>query len=358
LTQRAAGAHADVVRYSSRIPLVVLALFAACGDDPEPAADDGISLTGISVSVSDSTGIDPSLPDTMGKLDVLGSETDTAMTNGGDSSSDSGCKKVDLLFVIDNSGSMADGQANLVSSFPALIDGMRTELADTMGYNVGIISSDTYIGDITCAPLQDGNLITRTAGIDSSNNVCGPFSSGERYMTEADDLETQFACAAQIGTSGDGNERPMSSLVAALSPGLTGAGACNEGFLRDDALLVVVIITDEEDDHEVDGCMQDPQPGSPGEPAGWFQGVIAAKGGDESKVVVLSLVGPAEGPMCPLLDKCNGGIDGAEVAHRVIEFTEMFTYGTVGSICEPYGPIFVEAIGVIKSACDEFEPPG
>lgn len=338
----------------------MVALVFACGDDPEPAADDGISQS-ISLSVGDSTGIDPSgVSDTMDKLDVLGGDTENMMTNGPDTSSDSGCKKVDLLFVIDNSGSMADGQANLVSSFPALIDGMRTELADTMGYNVGVISSDTYIGDISCAPLQDGNLITRTAGIDSSNNICGPFSSGQRYMTEADDLETQFACTAQIGTSGDGNERPMSSLVAALSPALTGPGACNEGFLRDDALLVVVIITDEEDDpeDEAEACMQDPQPGSPGEPGGWFQGVIAAKGGDESKVVVLSLVGPDTDPMCPLLDKCNGGIDGAEVAHRVIEFTEMFTYGTVGSICEPYGPIFVEAISIIKSACDEFEPPG
>lgn len=75
-----------------RIPIFVFALVAACGDDPEPAADDGISLSGISVSISDSTGIDPSLPDTMGKLDVQGGETDIAMTNGPDTSSDSGCK--------------------------------------------------------------------------------------------------------------------------------------------------------------------------------------------------------------------------------------------------------------------------
>ncbi len=334
--------------------LTVLAL-AACGGDERPAADAGLSLTGISITSAGSTGIDSDDSDSADKLDVIGG--DGGATMGGDSSTDSGCKKVDLLFVIDNSGSMADEQINLVASFPALINGMRTELADTMGYNVGVISSDTYIGDISCAPLQDGNLITRTAGIDSSNNVCGPFASGKRYMTEADDLETAFACAAQIGTSGDGNERPMSALSAALSPALTGPGMCNEGFLRDDALLVVVLITDEEDDHEVDGCMQDPQPGSVGEPAQWFNDVIAAKGGDESKVVVLSLVGPSAQPQCPALDKCNGGIIGAEIATRVLAFTEMFTYGFVGPICEPYGPLFLDAIGVIKSACDEFEPP-
>jgi hypothetical protein len=177
-------------------------------------------------------------------------------------------------------------------------------------------------------------------------------------MTEADELETKFACVAQIGTGGDGNERPMAALSAALSPPINQPGACNEGFLRDDALLVVVIITDEQDDHETESCMSDPQPGSPGEPPGWFAAVTAAKGGDESKIVVLSLVGPQDEPKCPELDKCTGGIDGAEVGGRIIEFTEMFTYGFVGPICQPYGPFFVEAIGVIKSACDDFVPPG
>lgn len=338
--------------------VAVVAALAGCGDSDRGTDDGGaVSLTGISAGeVTGGPSGEVESADAGEKFDVLGSGD--AGGNGGDSSSDSGCKKVDLLFVIDNSGSMADEQINLVTSFPQLIDGMRSELADTQGYNVGVISSDTYTGDISCLPLQDGTLVTQTIGVDSSNATCGPFSSGKRYMTEADDLETKFACAAQIGTSGDGNERPMSALGDALSPALVGPGMCNEGFLRDDALLVVVIITDEEDDHEVDGCMQDPQQGSPGDPGVWFDDVIAAKGGDESKVVVLSLVGPSEQPQCPALDKCNGGIDGAEVATRVLQFTDMFTYGFVGPICEPFAPFFIEAISVIKSACDEFEPPG
>ncbi len=346
------GIQARASRTIAGVIVSALSWTAACGDERTPEQDDA-TASGISVSSSATTGIDPSgVSDTADKLDVLGG--DGGM--GGDSSSDAGCKKVDLLFVIDNSGSMADEQSNLAASFPSFITAMRQELADTNGYNVGVISSDAYAGDFSCS-LQDGVLITRTAGADASNANCGPFMSGGRYMNETDDLETKFGCVAKIGTSGDGNERPMTALSAALSPGLAGPGGCNEGFLRDDALLVVIIITDEEDDHEVDGCMQEPQPGSSGDPNGWFQAVIAAKGGDESKVVVLSLVGPAEQPQCPALDKCNGGIDGAEVATRIIEFTSMFTYGFVGPICEPYGPFFLEAIGVIKSACDDFEPP-
>jgi len=332
----------------------------ACGDggrESDETASGTLTLTGISASETEPTGIDPS-NDTLGKLDVLGGG-DAGGSGPVDTNGDSGCKKVDLLFVIDTSGSMADEQINLVQSFPALIDGMRTQLADTMGFNVGVITTDTYVFDLSCPMLQDGVLVTRTGGEDSSNMVCEPYASGLRFMTEADDLETKFACAAQVGTGGDGNERPMGALSAALSPSLNDPGACNEGFLRDDALLVVVIITDEEDDHEgtAEACDMLPQQGSPGEPPGWFAAVTAAKGGDEDSIVVLALVGPQDDP-CPTLDKCNGGIAGAEVATRILEFTNMFTYGFVGSICEPYGPFFVDAISVIKSACDDFQPPG
>ena len=153
----------------------------------------------------------------------------------------------------------------------------------------------------------------------------------------------------------------MQTLQAALSAELNGPDGCNEGFLRDDALLVIVIISDEEDDHELDGCLQTAQPGSDGEPPEWFAGVAAAKAGLEENIVVLSLIGPP-GPdpaMCPVLDKCSGGIEGAEVADRITQFTEMFTHGFVGRVCEPsYADFFHEAVAQIQTACDEFLPVG
>jgi hypothetical protein len=142
---------------------------------------------------------------------------------------------------------------------------------------------------------------------------------------------------------------------------MIGPGGCNEGFLRDDALLVVVLITDEEDDHEVEGCDQELEDGSKGEPADWFANVVAAKGGIESNVVVLALVGP-KGPnpaICPGLDKCAGGKLGAEVATRIMQFTHMFTNGFVGRVCAPsYASLFADAVALIDGACDDFEPIG
>jgi hypothetical protein len=339
------------------VPVSTLVLALACGGGDERETTDAVtSMTGITAVSATETGIadDDDSDPTDDKLDVLGGSDD----DGVDTTS-GGCKKVDLLFVIDNSGSMADEQVNLVNSFPEFIDGMRTQLADTEGYHVGVISTDVYTGDLTCVPLQEGALITETAGGGSSNATCTPFTSGLRFMTEADDLETKFACAAQIGISGDGDERPVQALTAAFAPGITAPGACNEGFLRDDALLVVVMITDEEDDHEgeAEACDQSPQQGSAGEPSDWFDALVAVKG-EETAIVLLSLVGTTGADACLTLDKCNGGIDGAEPAPRLLELTEMFTYGFVGPVCAPYGPFFLEAIDVIQSACDEFEPPG
>ena len=76
-------------------------------------------------------------------------------------------------------------------------------------------------------------------------------------------------------------------------------------------------------------------------------------------LVVLSLIGPPAPNTCPALDKCNGGIQGAEVGERIAQFTQMFTYGTIGQVCAPnFDTFFSDAIGVIDSACKNFKPPG
>jgi hypothetical protein len=286
--------------------------------------------------------------------------------HGGDEQDD-GCKKVDLLFVIDDSGSMADEQQNLVTSFPGFIDGIQQELSTTSGYHVGVVTSDAYIyNEAGCT--VDGALVTQTGGVSSSNAVCTPFVEGGRYMSEADDLHTKFACAAQVGTGGDGDEHGMHTMQVALSAGMNGAGQCNEGFIRDDALLVIIPITDEQDDHETEGCPPDagvnpdPLPGSAGDPPLWFDTVVGAKQGIETNVVIVALVGPdgQDGnDVCPPLAKCDGGIEGAEIGTRILEFTRMFTYYSVCPVCAPdYSECFTEAISVIESACDEYTPPG
>lgn len=247
------------------------------------------------------------------------------------------CDAVDLLFVIDNSGSMADEQANLIASVPGFIDGITDRLGVHTDYHVGVVSTDeaTFNAD-GCQEI--GALVTRTEGDLSSESDCGPYVDGASFMTPEDDLDSAFSCAAQLGIDGNGIERPMDALDRALHPA-EGVTACNDGFLREEALLVVVLITDEEDDAD-----------SEGDPVSWYESVLDAKGGDEERVVVLSLVGHPKPNDC--IPTQWTGMQGAEIATRILQFTSIFPYGYVGDICSAdYEPFFAEATEHIDTVC-------
>ncbi len=259
-----------------------------------------------------------------------------------------GCTKVDFLFIIDNSGSMNDEQANLINSFPSFISGIQSSLEQVDEYQVGVVTTDAYSYNNAvpgCSVL--GGLVTRTGGSFSSNQVCGPYASGANYMTQDDDLNATFACAAQVGTSGSGTERPMDALTAVVNKVHGGVGQCNEGFIRDDALLVTVIITD-----EWDGPNDPETPGSSGTPQNWYDSVIASKLGIPENAVSVALINYAGGT-CP---PSNPAYDGQHIADFVSLFGDN---GFLGGVCEAdYGPVFDQAVGVIEDACNNFQPPG
>lgn len=157
------------------------------------------------------------------------------------------------------------------------------------------------------------------------------------------DLASAFACAAKVGIgSSAGTEKPMEAMVQAATP-QTDAFVCNEGFIRDDAILVVTFITDEDDGNG----------DSAGTVEGWRQALIAAKNGDESAVVVLGLFGDND----EAAGICTG--DGAEPSARLRAFTESWgPRGIAGSVCaNSYNSFFDEAVGVIDTTCEEFQPP-
>jgi hypothetical protein len=318
------------------------------------------------------------------KFDVAGGSGD-----GGDNVDD-GCDKVDFLFVVDNSGSMEDEQIALIASFPQFIGTIRDVVAQD--YHVMAVSTDNNEatglnssctnGVCTCTPAP---VCCQNAcgmgGVSCNGFPCddlpiGPcdfeWGSGKKFDADGNfcdleedrrwfthtqpDLENIFSCVAHVGTYGSGAERPMQAMMGAVSADMNTAGGCNEGFLRNDAILVVVIATDEEDDAEIDE-----NGGSPGNPPDWAQALVDAKNGDPSAVVVLMLVGDSDvsGGVCPPGADPGNGTPGAEASPRLREFAEIFEYGMWGSICEPsYGDFFNDAISVIDVSCEEFTPPG
>jgi hypothetical protein len=246
------------------------------------------------------------------------------------------CKVVDLLFVIDNSNSIAAEQANLIASFDGFIAGIQTYLDEANDYHVGVVTTDAYaLNEEPCREL--GALVTSSAA-----GSCGPWVAG-RYISLADDLAAAFTCAADVGGDGNTDEHQIEAALRAVSPELGAPGACNEGFLRDDALLVLVLITDEDD-----GALFGQ--GSPGSPGDWFAELVSRKG-VESNVVVLALAG------VPPPNACNADLpfEGAQIAYRIRQFVEMFSYGEVGDVCvDDYSSFFDASLEVIHDACINF----
>jgi hypothetical protein len=246
--------------------------------------------------------------------------------DGHDGGGEQTCEDVDFLFVIDNSGSMADNQAKLVANYDVFIDGIQDAIDAVESMHVGVVTTDAYPYNAErCREL--GGLVVETGGPRSSGGKCGPYADGHNYMTENDVLATRFPCAASVGTDGSGAESPLTAALAAISSPLTDEGACNEGFVRDGALLVLVIITDEE--AEVD-------------PQFAASGIIGVKGLDDTVVVLLANTPDSD---CEI-----GG--GAQVGEGLASFAGIFPHGFVGPICAAdYTQVFAQAVDVVEDAC-------
>jgi hypothetical protein len=275
------------------------------------------------------------------------SEGGTPLDFGDDTSDldEVGCRSIDVLFVIDNSSSMAEQQGRLLASFPGFIEAITSTIEDVDSYHIGVVTSDAYAGNAAqCRGL--GDLVTQTAGEDSSNATCDAMLGGRRYATEEDDLEAVFPCIAKVGTEGDSVERPVSAAVAALDPSKRAPGGCNEGFLRDDAILVIVVVTD---DPPFAGDVDDAHPDG-GDPQVWHDAVVAAKGGNTDATVVIGFV-PFDEVWCMTIE-----IE----SPNLIDFVEAFDdRGILQSVCSPdYGQSFATTIETIHSTCDDFVPVG
>jgi hypothetical protein len=185
---------------------------------------------------------------------------------------------VDLLFVIDNSQSMADEQENLRDNFPKLIDALRSDklgpdgsgkpcsASDTSGckipnLHIGIVSTDLGAGNYGLGGCERaggdrGKLQNKatTAWCTPPTDAYISYHEGRTNVPGAgtdpiQKVKDAFSCIAKIGVNGCGFEQTLEASRRALDPAL----GVNPGFLRNDpgqaqdALLAVVYISDEDD---------------------------------------------------------------------------------------------------------------
>jgi hypothetical protein len=258
--------------------------FAGCGDDDRENNDGGATVT----TTGDGTSGDG---DGDGeKLDVEGGD--------GEGCGDNICQnKIDLLFVIDNSGTMGQEQLNLAKNFPLLVqqlENLKNDEEELLGADVQIMVTTTDFGNPLCddyakhdpekgAPIFSGcnERIDRFTGLDLMNppvyeeactDVCPADivpENGEHFIrfhsngdnvpdvpdadvngdTVPDGAVAQtLACLGPQGIDGCGYEAPLENMLQALN-GMAwwNDGVDNKPFLRPDAILAVAIITDEAD---------------------------------------------------------------------------------------------------------------
>lgn len=133
--------------------------------------------------------------------------------------------KADILFVVDNSGSMDGHQRNLaanVSLFTSIF--LQNSILD---YNIGVITTDSegFLGSADCCGKLVGSTRIVTKTTPSSNAV----------------LQNNL----MVGISGSGREAPFETLSMATEAGML--SGWNAGFVRPSAALIVIFITDAED---------------------------------------------------------------------------------------------------------------
>jgi hypothetical protein len=138
---------------------------------------------------------------------------------------------VDVLWVVDDSGSMSEEQTNLANNFGEFIRFATQEL--NVDFHIAVTTT-----------LADGDM----AGV---YNAC----ESPKFLTRnTPDLESKFRCNVQVSRrrtpARDGSDSREAGLEAAryfLSRERQMPGGLNEGFLREQAKLYIIAVSDEED---------------------------------------------------------------------------------------------------------------
>ncbi len=190
--------------------------------------------------------------------------------------------KIDILWMVDTSGSMANHQTNLATNFSAFI----TDFVDKgYDYNMVVASTDAWVREYnynagSCGsnpnPSQSPNTIYKSSA-DCANTLATfgdltKFRDGDIYglangtpgvrsgnylissLMLPQDIITTFAKNIKVGIRGDGSERGFQSLRAVLRRNSDGSVAYGgethtqlANFRRSDAFFAVIIVSDEED---------------------------------------------------------------------------------------------------------------
>ncbi|MBX3227660.1 MAG: hypothetical protein KIT84_14995 [Labilithrix sp.] len=258
------------------------------------------------------------------------------------------CKKMDIIFVIDNSVSMKQEQDALITSIPGfikLIEEYKTAADELLDYRIGILSTDVS---------ADQGRMRKSRGADPDTQSCNPLDNDKPWLERTDGTESLpvsdvFACRARLGTTGSPVELPLESTRLALYERITDQSnvlkSQNEPFLRKDALLAIVVITDEDEGGGDNDQTLKPAPlNTPEFYAGKFDDV---KEGYRARWATAVIAGE---------EQCTSALGSADKAVRLKKLVEAnATNGVFDSICkDDFSGSLKRAFDVFSNACKAF----
>ena len=122
--------------------------------------------------------------------------------------------QLDILFLVDDSGSMQSKQDQLIAGFPAFINNLSNATRTLPDLHIGIISANTGVGPFTiqgCGGNGDNGRLQFeaqpgcTGSAPTDHYIAdGVGAGGERVRNYTGALADSFACIAKLGTSGCG----------------------------------------------------------------------------------------------------------------------------------------------------------
>lgn len=145
-------------------------------------------------------------------------------------------KKIDILWVIDNSGSMATSQSSLASNFQSFIARFNQKNYDFhMAVTVTDAWEKAFIPSSLKSRIKDGAVLQKNPTLIESHS--GVFVMDKNTPNMSSVFETNI----KQGTLGNGDERAFDSFKQTL------LDPWNVAFRRSDAFLAIIIVSDEED---------------------------------------------------------------------------------------------------------------
>jgi hypothetical protein len=181
--------------------------------------------------------------------------------------------RVDLLFVVDSSGSMTEEQAALARELPRLLRVLVTGDADEDGtrdfdpvtsLRAGVVTTEVDVGrrieGCGVSPFSGDDGILRAQGNVTRLGCETAYPTFLEFEPGSGDDPGAFVrditCVAVVGIAGCHFEQPLEAALKAVTPStsdiafVVGTGRAdrdNAAFFREDALLMVLLITDEDD---------------------------------------------------------------------------------------------------------------